>query len=221
MLYKKTKTFGRKSGRMSDAEKAALDELLPGLLITELPPVNLTDLFGREAPTFVEIGFGSGAFLFEQALKHPEHDYIGVEIYLPGIAKLLRKIQRVNSNGQKKLTNIRIAREEASIFLREFLDSRCLSGVYILFPDPWPKKRHHKRRLINSAFAELLKKRLIEKGFVITATDHQGYSEVIRETFIEAGFRLMSPQEEEILNTKYARKALSHGSDIYSFLFEA
>jgi len=221
MLYRKGKTFGRKSGRMSSAEKAAVEELLPGFLIPEQPPINLKVLFGREAPTFVEIGFGSGDFLFENAVKHPGHNYIGVEIYLPGIAKLLRKIQRYDTEGEgRKLTNIRIARNEASIFLREFIPPHCLAGVYILFPDPWPKKRHHKRRLINPAFAGLLKERLLDNGFVITATDHPGYAEVIREAFLNAGFRLKPPQENDILTTKYARKALSQGAEITSLCFE-
>jgi tRNA (guanine-N7-)-methyltransferase len=220
MLYRKVKTFGRKSGRMSGAEKAALEELLPGLLIPELPPVNLNDLFGREASTFVEIGFGSGYFLFDQAVKHPEFNYIGVEIYLPGIAKLLRKIQRYNTTAQTVLNNIRIARHEAAFFLREFVPPHSLSGVYILFPDPWPKKRHHKRRLINPSFTRLLKERLLEDGIAVTATDHQGYAEVIREAFLEAGFRPGSAKTNGVFETKYARKALSQGANIHCFAFE-
>ncbi len=221
MLHRKVKTFGRKSGRMSGAEKAALEELLPGLLIPELPPVNLSALFEREAPTFIEIGFGSGDFLFDQAVQHPEFNYIGIEIYLPGIAKLLRKIQRYNETAPIGLHNIRIARHEAAFFLREFVPPHSLSGVYILFPDPWPKKRHHKRRLINPSFTRLLKERLLEDGIAVTATDHEGYAEVIRDAFQEAGFRAGSPPAKEVSETKYARKALSQGSDIYSFLFEA
>lgn len=218
MLQPKIKTYGRKSGRMSRAEKNALENLLPQFLIDPALPLDIEKTFHRIADTFVEIGFGSGDFLFREALEHPENNYIGIEYYLPGIAKLLRKIEKTRHNDPYSLANIRIVNSEAYHFLNESVPVNSLTGIYILFPDPWPKKRHHKRRLIKKEFVELLRSRLKSDGFVFVATDHEEYALKISEVFSASGY-IMKDAPFPLIDTKYSRKASCKGGKIHQFYF--
>ncbi len=177
------------------------------------------EVFHRKAPLYVEVGCGNGEFLYNLAVKNPSADFIGIEIFLTGIAKLLRRMLDYGRSTHPSPANLRIIRVDARIILERFPD-HSVDGFYILFPDPWPKKRHHKRRLINNAFAGLLLRKLKPHGFVVITTDHGDYASQIEDSMKEAGFYEEILEEGEvILNTKYFKKALSEGRKIYSYMF--
>lgn len=220
------KTYGRRSGRMREGEKEALEKVLPLVQIKADRVLNFEELFGRKAPVFLEIGFGNGAYLFDKAVSNPGSDFIGIEVYYTGVAKLLRRILKASGRLKAEdrrtsqtevelesllLPNIRVIIEDSRVVFEETIPPSSLDGVYILFPDPWPKKRHHKRRLINANFTELLNSRLKDGGFVVTATDDSNYAEAIGEAFSERGFSRSEAEDSGMAETKYARKAVKEG----------
>ena len=162
------RSFVRREGRITPAQREALERLLPRY---RLPggPVDLAAAFGREAPVHMEIGFGMGDQLLALAEAHPEIDFIGVEVYRPGIGRLLARAE------QAGLTNLRVADEDV-VELLQRLPGAALAAVYVLFPDPWPKKRHHKRRLIQRPFTDRLRDALIPGGELYLATDWEDYA---------------------------------------------
>jgi tRNA (guanine-N7-)-methyltransferase len=168
---RRIRSFVRRDGRMTEAQKRVLEELWPrfglGLAAGEL---DFKKLFARDAPTLLEIGFGSGYSLLEIARAHPEKNFIGIETYQPGIGSLLLGIE------EHDLTNIRIFYHDAVEVLEQCIASTSLAGVQIFFPDPWPKRRHHKRRLIQPEFVNLIVGKLTPKGVFHLATDWEHYA---------------------------------------------
>jgi tRNA (guanine-N7-)-methyltransferase len=173
------RSFVRREGRMTDSQKRALDELWPRFGIdapqSRLKPL-LQGLFGREAPVVLEIGFGNGDHLLSRAQSEPDKDFLGVEVHRPGAGRVMNRAQ------QAGLTNLRVACDDAVEVLRDWLPGRALSEIVIYFPDPWPKKRHHKRRLVQPAFARLCAERLVPGGLLRLATDWADYARHMRET---------------------------------------
>jgi tRNA (guanine-N7-)-methyltransferase len=143
--------------------------------------VDLAAIFGREAPKVLEIGFGMGETTARIASEHPEIDYLGVEVHSPGVGALLKRIE------EHALTNIRIIQHDAVEVVRTMVPEASLAGIHVFFPDPWPKKRHHKRRLIQPGFAHLLATRLAPGGYLHVATDWQAYAEHILATLSSVG----------------------------------
>jgi len=165
------RSFVTRAGRLTDAQERALNELWPKYGVAFEPEVlDFDALFGRRAPRVVEIGFGNGDHLAALAAAHPERDYLGIEVHRPGVGRLLMGIE------QRGLTNVRIVCHDAVAVLEQQIALNCLDEVLILFPDPWPKKRHHKRRLIQSEFVAVLADRLQGDGVVRLATDWEPYA---------------------------------------------
>jgi len=211
------KTSGRKRGRMSRTDREILEKVLPCFEIRTGGLIDPVEVFGRHAPLYVEIGFGNGDFLSEKVTLTPEADFIGIEIFITGAAKLLKKV--MNASGDLCPKNLRVFIDDSRRVLHRHIPDESIDGVYILFPDPWPKKRHNKRRLINPGFARLLHSRLKENGFVTTATDHHGYAEEIVRSFSE-GFRPSGTEDPSgIMRTKYAGRALAEGRHIHTATF--
>jgi tRNA (guanine-N7-)-methyltransferase len=213
------KTYGRRFGRTSRAEKDALERVLPRFQIRPDSRSDIKEIFGREAQLFLEIGFGNGSFLYEMALRTPDADFIGAEVYLTGVAKLLRRLIQHKQSTSSYPSNIRIFTEDCRILLERLIGYESLDGVYILFPDPWPKKRHLKRRLINPEFTQLLYPRLKDQGFVVVATDCEDYATQIEESFIKTGYIKSDIPVADINITKYAKKALSNKGTLFGFMF--
>lgn len=210
----------RKASRIRPAEKEALKLYLPRLQIPNDEVISSEIFKNKHSPLFLEIGFGKGEFLYEMASQYPEINFVGIEIFITGIAKLIRKMCNYDNSNPPQPENIKILIKDAFLALKEnFLDN-SVQKVFILFPDPWPKRKHHKRRLINPEFAKLLKKRLSENGSVLIATDHEGYLEVIRSVMKDAGFKEEANADPLVFRTKYARKALEKGRRIYQFLYK-
>lgn len=213
----KIKTFGRKASRMRPAERQALLMYLESIRVPDDHVITPEETFGQRGPLFVEIGFGKGEFLYNLATRHPEANILGIEVFITGVAKLLRRMCHYDNSRSPEPNNIRVLIKEAHSALRENFLPNSIDRVFILFPDPWPKKRHHKRRLIKPEFVSLLKEKLNPSGSVLIATDHEGYLEAIREAFKGGGFKEKDSSEPMVLETKYARKAISEGRRVYQF----
>lgn len=166
------RSFVLRQGRLTKAQQRALSTLFPqyGLKLTQ-KPVNWNDVFGRTAPLVLEIGFGMGQSLVEQAQATPEMNFIGVEVHRPGIGSTLAAIEKMG------LTNLRVVEGDALEVLTYMVSEHSLERVQLFFPDPWPKKRHHKRRIVNRAFADLVACRLKPGGQLHMATDWTPYAE--------------------------------------------
>jgi tRNA (guanine-N7-)-methyltransferase len=170
------RSFVTRAGRVTAAQERALAELWPKFGVPfESQALDLDALFGRRAPRVMEIGFGNGDHLTAIAMAHPERDYLGVEVHRPGVGRLLLAIEAGT------LANVRIVCHDAVAVLEEQIPLASLDEVLILFPDPWPKKRHHKRRLIQPSFLALLAGRLRKGAVLRLATDWQPYAEHMLE----------------------------------------
>jgi len=166
-----------RQGRMSPAQQRALDTLLPRFgLPWQDSPLDFDRAFGRRAPRVLEIGFGMGETTVAIAQVHPELDFLGVEVHGPGVGALL---QRLDALG---LSNVRVIRHDAVEVVAAMIPESALAGIHVFFPDPWPKKRHHKRRLLNAAFVEALARRLSPGGYLHVATDWEDYAREILAT---------------------------------------
>lgn len=165
------RSFVTRAGRTTAAQQRALETLWPkyGLDYRD-EPLALAALFGRDAPCTLEIGFGNGANLVALAHAHPERDYLGVEVHRPGVGRLLLALEEAG------LTNVRVVCHDAVEVLGRQIAAGSLAEILILFPDPWPKKRHHKRRLIQSAFVALAERALAAGGVLRLATDWEPYA---------------------------------------------
>src|SRR5690348_1660630 len=170
------RSFVTRSGRITEAQQRALDELWPKYGVEFAPrALDLDGLFGRRAPRVVEIGFGNGENLAALATAHPERDYLGIEVHRPGVGRLMLAAEHA------QLTNLRIACHDAVEVLEQQIAAAALDEVLILFPDPWHKKRHHKRRLIQPGFVALVASRLQPGGILRLATDWEHYAQQMLE----------------------------------------
>jgi tRNA (guanine-N7-)-methyltransferase len=170
------RSFVRRAGRLTEAQRRALDELLPRFGVDpEDRVLNFEELFGNDRPVILEIGFGNGEVTWRVARAHPEQNFLAVEVHEPGIGRLLLALER------EGIDNVRVACADAVAWLRDRVGPRSLDGVRIYFPDPWPKKRHHKRRLIQAGFLELLASRMKPGAILHLATDWAPYAEHMLE----------------------------------------
>jgi tRNA (guanine-N7-)-methyltransferase len=169
---RRIRSFVIRAGRMTAGQERAWQELWPLFGIEYGPgPLDLDQTFGRRAPRVLEIGFGTGDALLAYAQLHPEHDCIGIEVHPPGVGHLLLKIQEAG------LSNVRVICHDAVEVLSSTLSPSSVDEVHIFFPDPWHKKRHHKRRLIQTPFIDLLARVVRAGGIVKLGTDWQNYAE--------------------------------------------
>jgi tRNA (guanine-N7-)-methyltransferase len=170
------RSFVLRAGRATAGQQRALTQLWPKYGVEFSPTaLDLPTLFGRAAPRMLEIGFGAGEALLEFASAHPEIDCIGVEVHRPGVGRLLLGAEAAT------LSNLRVICHDAVEVLQHQLPPASIALVHIFFPDPWPKKRHHKRRLIQPAFVELLAKVIAPGGTLRLATDWEPYAQHMRE----------------------------------------
>lgn len=196
-----------------------------GREIAELPEGTLdtTKWFGREAPLVLEIGSGMGESTAQLAAAEPHRDHLAVEVYKPGLAQLLMRAETL------EVTNLRLLRGDATVLLREHLTANSLAEVRVFFPDPWPKKRHHKRRLIQPEFLELVASRLREGGILHLATDWENYADQMMQVCTDEpklrnpyGDRPggWAPRPEWRPLTKFEQRARREGREIRDLIFE-
>lgn len=177
LKHRRIRSFVLRQGRLTAAQERALETGLPQFGLTYTPELqNLEAVFGRkESKKILEIGFGMGESTAKIAQTLPDCDFLAVEVHTPGVGSLLKLIQ------EQALTNIRIVQHDAVEVLQNMLADASLDGVHIFFPDPWHKKRHHKRRLIQAEFIKLLCSKLKVGAYIHVATDWQEYAEWVLE----------------------------------------
>ena len=172
LKHRHIRSFVLRRGHISAAQQRALDDLLPKYQVQyQQEPVNLSQLFGREAPTVLEIGCGMGETTAAIAQAHPEINFLGCEVFAAGVGALAKRLEEM------QLSNVRIIRHDAVEVVRDMIAENALDGVHIFFPDPWRKARHHKRRLVATPFIELLSSRIRPAGYLHCATDWENYAE--------------------------------------------
>lgn len=169
--HRPIRTYVRREGRITRAQRRALVELWQRYGVdVNAEPLDFVRLFGRRAPTALEIGFGNGEALVALAERNPATNHLGIEVYRPGIGRLLLQLEA------RAITNVRVIEGDARSVLASAIPADALETVYLLFPDPWPKRRHHKRRLVQPAFLELVCSRLEPGGCLYVATDVEAYA---------------------------------------------
>lgn len=218
---RQVRSFVLRGGRLTDGQKRALDELWPVYGVDNGAGVlDLATLFGNRNPVIVEIGFGKGESTWQMAQEQPGQNFLGVEVHLPGVGHLLLKLE------EHRLQNVRLACADAVEFLRERLADASLAGVRLYFPDPWPKKRHQKRRIVQTAFADLLASKLASGGVLHMATDWEPYARHMLEVMAAAeAFENLSatgdfcPRPDWRPLTRYETRGQKLGHTVHDLIF--
>ena len=214
--HRKIRSFVRRPGRMTPAQRRALTELMPrwGLQYQDRP-IDLGPVFDRDAPLVLDIGFGDGEALLTLSVNNPSIDYLGVEVHEPGIGHLLLLLERAGA------TNVRVIQRDATEVLDQMLPDAELDAVNLFFPDPWPKKRHHKRRLLDPGFLDLLAGSLKPNGLLHVATDWGDYANQILTSvdnnpslINQAGVGHFSERPAHRSQTKYEMRGLRLGHTV-------
>lgn len=215
------RSFVRREGRLTQAQQRALDQLWPHFGIdNDSTPLNLDHIFERNAPKVVEIGFGNGASLAEMAKNQPEHDFLGIEVHRPGVGQLLNLIE------QYQLSNVRVACTDAVELIKHRLADNSIDRLQLFFPDPWHKKRHHKRRIIQPEFVSLLANKIKSGGHLHMATDWQDYAEQMLADlsssphFTNCATQDYIPRPEYRPLTKFEQRGHRLGHGVWDLLFK-
>lgn len=213
------RTFVLRQGRLTEAQRRALDTLLPRWGLSYRPePLDAPSVFGRSAPLVLEIGSGMGETTAKIAAANPGTDFLAVEVHGPGVGNLLNLIET------QGLTNLRVIQHDALEVLEHMIAPGTLAGIHLFFPDPWPKKRHHKRRIVQPGFVALAAERLTPGGYLHCATDWQDYAEWMQEV-LSAEPRLESihpdPAERPSWRpeTKFERRGRALGHGVWDFVY--
>ena len=214
------KTYVMRSGRMTAAQERSYNELAPAWCIPyENKKLNFIDVFGNTNPIIVEIGFGMGDATVQIAQENPDINYLGIEVHKPGVGKLLSEIKK------RELKNLYVIEYDALDVLENMIGDNCVNGFHIFFPDPWPKKRHHKRRLVQRPKTDLFAQKLAPGGYIYFVTDIIEYAEFALEELKQTphlknkydGFA--QPQDWRA-STKFERKGRAADRAITEILFE-
>jgi tRNA (guanine-N7-)-methyltransferase len=218
------RSFVRREGRMTESQRRALEELWPRYGV-DAPGGRdlgsfLRETFGRAAPVVLEVGFGNGDHLLARASAEPEKNFLGVEVHRPGVGRVL------NQAAAARLANLRVACADAVEVLRDWLLPASLDEIVIYFPDPWPKKRHHKRRLVQPSFAALAASRLVPHGLLKLATDWAPYAEHMHATLsaepllrnTSEGAYAARPAERSV--TRFERRGEKLGHAVFDLVYE-
>jgi len=216
------RSFVLRAGRMTEGQQRGLEEAWPdyGLSLDD-GMISPEQVFSSDAPVILEIGFGMGDSLLSMAKSHPENNYIGIEVHRPGVGRLLNNAQL---DGVK---NLRVYCDDAIEVLAQCIPDGSLAGVQLFFPDPWHKKKHHKRRIVQSVFAQNIRQKLKQGGVLHMATDWENYAEHMMEIMSAeqgyhnvAGEECYSPQPEWRPVTKFQKRGERLGHGVWDLMFE-
>jgi len=220
MYQRKIRSYILRAGRMSKGQKEARLKLAHKYLIDFRvdEPLSFGSIFGNQHPTVLEIGFGMGDTTFEIAKNNIDTNYIGIEVHPPGVGRLLNLCE------SEALTNVRVIEGDATEVIPKMFDHSSLAGVHIFFPDPWPKKRHHKRRLINKEFVDMIATTLQGEGYLHVATDWEDYATQTLNT-LEQNPILQNISEAFTVRpdyrpvTKFERRGINLGHNVFDIVF--
>ena len=209
------RSYVLRQSRTTPAQRRALEELFPRYGIPfSGSPVDPRSIFGRSAPLVAEIGSGMGETTIEIALAEPRTDFIAIEVHGPGVGSLLKRIEAA------ALTNLRVIRHDAVEVLERMIPDGSLAGIHLFFPDPWPKKRHHKRRLVQPDFAALAARKLARDGYFHAATDWPDYAEQIERVLsAEPLLEPAAPGSRSRPATKFERRGIGLGHRVRDLVF--
>ncbi len=216
------RSFVLRQGRLTPGQRHALEQHWVHYGIDYAPvPLVLTNIFGRAAPVTLEIGFGDGDSLLQQAKQQPERDFLGIEVHRPGVGRLLSRCHEAG------LLNLRVFNHDAVEVLKHQITDQNLDCVQLFFPDPWHKKRHHKRRILQPDFAELVSRKLRANGHFHMATDWQPYAEHMREVMAACtSFNNLADSDQYTANnglrplTKFEQRGLRLGHRVYDLRYQ-
>ena len=214
------RSFIRRQGRATTGQKLALESYWDKYCLSSQLELNLAEAFGRSAPLIVEIGFGNGGSLAEMAAANPELNYLGIEVHRPGVGHLLLLLE------ERGINNVRVYHHDAIEILEQKLPDHSISGVHLFFPDPWQKRRHHKRRIVRPLFVELLHKKLAHGGYFHAATDWEHYAKDMLK-ILSAGQHLQNtsptlsfcPRPDYRPLTKFENRGLGLGHGVWDLIF--
>jgi tRNA (guanine-N7-)-methyltransferase len=215
------RSFVKRSGRITPSQRKALQELWPAFGVAQDSGLlDFAEAFGRTAPVVLEIGFGNGDSLVQQAAENPDKNYLGIEVHEPGVGHCLLQARDAH------IDNLRLMIQDATEVLQQQIPGASLSRVNLYFPDPWPKKRHHKRRILQHDFLDLIADRLEPGGALHIATDWAAYAEHIDEIITHSDHFTCSERREhdgdqplDRPRTKFERRGLRKGHRIYDWCF--
>jgi tRNA (guanine-N7-)-methyltransferase len=219
--HRPIRSFVRREGRMTVGQQTALDDLLPCYGLDPAQPLDIPTCFGRVAPLVFEIGFGVGDYLLARATAQPQNDFIGVEVHRPGVGHLL---SRVHAAG---LTNVRVYTTDAVEVLDRCIADAALDEIVIQFPDPWHKKRHNKRRLVQPSLATRAVRNLKPGGRLLLATDWAEYAvQMVEVLNAEPALRNLSPTNDyvpkppERILTRFEKRGERLGHSVFDLAYE-
>lgn len=214
------RSFIRRQGRATTGQKQALENHWDKYCLPPQQAFDADQAFGRQAPLIVEIGFGNGASLADMAEANPALNYLGIEVHRPGVGHLMMLLE------QRGITNVRIYHHDAIEILEQKIADHSLAGVHLFFPDPWHKRRHHKRRIVRPSFLELLNKKLKPGGYFHAATDWKDYAtDMLATLSADAGLRNSSQTGDYCLRpdyrplTKFENRGLNLGHGVWDLIF--
>ncbi len=213
------RTFVLRKGRITEAQKKAYAEYAPRWCLPyEEKKISFTELFANDHSVVIEIGFGMGAATAEIAAQHPDINYIGIEVFQAGVGKLLNEIE------QRGLKNIRIIEHDAIEVLENMIPDSSIAGFHIFFPDPWQKKKHHKRRLLHRPRTNLLARKLQENGYLYMVTDwyeyaEDAFSELSATEGLRSKYEGFAPPQRWRPKTKFEQKGINKAHPITELIF--
>jgi len=215
------RSFVHRRAHITPSQREALDRLMPLWAIPYAPrQLDFEQVFGRKAPTVLEIGFGMGETTEKIALARPDDNFLGAEVFNAGVGAMLKRID------ESGLTNVRVIQHDAVEVLKDMIPPDSLAGVHIYFPDPWPKKRHHKRRLIQPPLIKLLASRMKPGAYIHLATDWENYAEQMLEVLngetalentVGEGY---APRPDFRPQTKFETRGLRLGHGVWDLIFK-
>jgi tRNA (guanine-N7-)-methyltransferase len=217
--YPPIRSYVLRQGRFSRGQQRAYTELLPTWGVPYSPALlDFRGAFGRKAPVVVEVGSGMGETTARIARENPGNDYLAIEVHAPGVGSLLKRL------GEESIGNVRVVPHDAVEVLRDMVPAGSLAGIHVFFPDPWPKKRHHKRRLVQPVFARLAAERLAPGGYIHVATDWEEYaghvlSVLAQEPLLANTAEAFAPRPATRPQTKFERRGLKLGHGVWDIVF--
>lgn len=222
MTSRSVRSFVVRNGRMTPAQQRALDELLPLYGVEyQSTPIETQKIFGRQAPLWVETGFGNGDALLSMAQRFPGKNFLGIEVHAPGVGHLLQRIKT------SELDNIRVVRHDAVEVFDNMLAAESVERALVFFPDPWPKKRHHKRRILQTDFVSVIENALQPAGVLHCATDWQEYAEWMLELLQTRNSlksltanRQYADRPDYRPATRFENRGRRLGHDVFDLLYE-